>query len=255
MGVEFLKWRFSANFEILKFFQYFRWRMYFFCLQEQQLHEKFSYDVILSLYGFGLSLINNTINKQVPKEIFYAGITPTEVTWMYYGKGKKHWVPFSVNNNTKIEQDYQKYLQKVKGGLQPMPEKLKLGSWDHVFDYSKKPMLLIAPDPRKVKRTYMHGIFIQYQQSPNVTHFQFKVSSIREFRDLRSALYFTGWQWLLKLQKHHIQCLASSFKQSQAQLLSKTFFRLLIVIFFSGRWIFELMAFSGSNSCTRESLY
>ena len=82
--------------------------------QEQKLHETFTYDVSVELFGLGVSLVNNTVTKELPKEILYMGVTPTDVAWFYWGKGKRHWTSFTLNSTLKIEEAYQSYLDQVR---------------------------------------------------------------------------------------------------------------------------------------------
>ncbi|XP_063715273.1 intermembrane lipid transfer protein VPS13C-like isoform X3 [Symsagittifera roscoffensis] len=162
-----------------------------YCNVEQKLHETFTYDVSVELFGLGVSLVNNTVTKELPKEILYMGVTPTDVAWFYWGKGKRHWTSFTLNSTLKIEEAYQSYLDQVRTNADTATHQvtINIGGGSHTFDFSKSPIQLLKPDKRKIKRTYLHGISIQYQQSPNVTHFHFKMNRLQVDDPLPTCMF------------------------------------------------------------------
>ncbi|XP_037905174.1 vacuolar protein sorting-associated protein 13 isoform X4 [Hermetia illucens] len=128
-------------------------------------------EIILSLHGIGLSIVNN----MKPVDIVYIGIASSGVIWESRKKGKTRFKQMKITHNMLVERRYQEYLNNKEIGKDD--EQYFLESGKIQIDFDK--MVLYKTVERELRRTHYPGIWVQMKTSPFQTQLHAKINRIQ----------------------------------------------------------------------------
>ncbi|XP_072019770.1 intermembrane lipid transfer protein VPS13A-like [Amphiura filiformis] len=126
-------------------------------------------EIILSLPGLGLSLVNN-INRS---EVAYIGIRSSGIIWQ--NKVRKRWKDLSGREVHSLEEAWQKAQKESQINKDAPPKIHKVDNME--VDFAN--MSMLKPKHRGLRRTYHPGIWAQMRKSPHQLQFHTKVNRLQ----------------------------------------------------------------------------
>lgn len=133
--------------------------------------ERIDMDITFALSAVGLSLVNNSIQK----EVAYVALTNSGVVWEERKKKKKSWK--SIKMTDLIEEGYQQYNKYVKVGKKDC-SKIQLPNKAEV-DFGQEPVKLLKPYESELRRNFREGFWLQYRYSEHQTQIHAKLHYIQ----------------------------------------------------------------------------
>ncbi|XP_071825694.1 intermembrane lipid transfer protein VPS13A-like isoform X3 [Apostichopus japonicus] len=144
--------------------------------------EQVDQEVILSLPGIGLSLVNNFTRK----EISYIGITSSGIIWQ--NKIRRRWKDLNIKEMKALEDGYQKHQVEVANNKDAPPKNVKL---EHHLEVDFTSMVMVKPNKRSMQRTYQHGVWLQLRKSAHQFQFHIKLNRLQVDNQTPAAIFPT----------------------------------------------------------------
>ncbi|XP_041355806.1 vacuolar protein sorting-associated protein 13A-like isoform X2 [Gigantopelta aegis] len=146
--------------------------------------ERIEQEISVSIQGMGLSLVNN-YNQS---EIAFLGITSSGIIWE---EKRKRFKPIKIKDSLILEQAYQKYITEITIGNTP-PARVHLENKMEVdFTNYKDNILMLKPNKRTIRRSFVDGIWIQYKTSPLQVQLHAKINRLQLDNQLTGAVFPT----------------------------------------------------------------
>ncbi|KAG5886083.1 hypothetical protein JTB14_031769 [Gonioctena quinquepunctata] len=141
-------------------------------VQASNLFEIIQQEIIVSMHGVGVSVVNNDRRQ----EILYMGIASSGVIWetsKLDGRTFKHLTP---KESILMENAYQEYIRKV--GKEQYPE-IDTISIDSKIEVDFKSELMLKPHKRKIRRSYLNGLWFHIKTSPSQMQLHAKINRLQ----------------------------------------------------------------------------
>nr|XP_032824603.1 vacuolar protein sorting-associated protein 13C-like isoform X1 [Petromyzon marinus] len=138
--------------------------------QDAPLVERARSRVALSLQALGLSLVNDDAKQ----EISFIGITSSGVVWEE--KPKRRWKMMSGKLSALLEERYVKLAS--SNGSAEAHGRVRIDS-DIEVDFTSSPMMLLAPNPRAIRRHFLPGVRVEYTTWPHQTSLRARINRIQ----------------------------------------------------------------------------
>ncbi|KHJ44017.1 hypothetical protein D918_05710 [Trichuris suis] len=153
------------------------------CTNARQIYELEAADseILVSLHGVGLSLMNDTIGK----EVAYIALRSTGVIWE---QKKKRFRAFPVADCRALETAYTKYLADAESSkMQEKHSRFML----HKMQIDFAEMKITKPVVREIRRSFQSGLTLQYRQSQHDLQIHVKINSIQIDNQLSGCVFRT----------------------------------------------------------------
>uniref|UniRef100_A0A5S6QAI9 UBA domain-containing protein n=1 Tax=Trichuris muris TaxID=70415 RepID=A0A5S6QAI9_TRIMR len=155
------------------------------CTNARQIYELEEADseMLVSFHGVGLSLVNDSIAK----EVAYIALRSTGVIWEQM---KKRFRAFPVADCRALETAYTKYLADAKSAkVQDKHSRFIL----HKMQIDFAEMKIIKPVPREIRRSFQSGFTLQYRSSQHDLQIHVKINSIQIDNQLPGCVFRTAF--------------------------------------------------------------
>ncbi|ELU14385.1 hypothetical protein CAPTEDRAFT_224867 [Capitella teleta] len=144
--------------------------------------ERVEQEIILSLQGIGMSLVNNELRK----EIAYLGISSSGVIWEE--KKKKRFKALKGRTSLAIEHAWNSYQEQSAIGKK-IPPCIEINP-KLIVQFGAE-SFMVKPHKCPIRRNFENGIWIQYRVSPHQTQLHVKVHRLQLDNQLPGAVFPT----------------------------------------------------------------
>ncbi|RZF46695.1 hypothetical protein LSTR_LSTR002558 [Laodelphax striatellus] len=141
--------------------------------------QQFDSEIILSIHGIGLSLVDNIKLN----EILYLGIT-SSVSWESLKSSKKQFKALPEAQNELLEEEYQLYLQRKRQGGN-VPAVVPVG--DKMIDFEK--FMVKKPHEKELNRAYRTGFWVSYKQSKHQVQIHSKINRLQIDNQMQDCVF------------------------------------------------------------------
>jgi len=145
--------------------------------------ERIDMEIEVSLQGFGLSLVNNALRK----EIAYLGITSSGIIWEQMKR--KRYKALKLKVSQALEEGFQKFSLELVAN--PSAQKRRMLDDKIEVDFSADQMMMLRPHKVKIRRSFEHGIYLQHRTSPHQTQLHLKIHRLQLDNQLAGAVFPT----------------------------------------------------------------
>ncbi|ESO95114.1 hypothetical protein LOTGIDRAFT_160876 [Lottia gigantea] len=145
--------------------------------------ERIDQEINLSIVGMGFSLVNNYTQT----EVAFMGITSSGIIWE---EKKKRYKGLNLKTTTILETAWQKYISELAVGHSP-PSRLQLENKIEVDFSNKDKLMMLKPNKREIKRSFIDGIWLQYKVSSHQVQFHAKLNRLQFDNQLNQAIFPT----------------------------------------------------------------
>ncbi|XP_077862759.1 intermembrane lipid transfer protein VPS13A-like [Saccoglossus kowalevskii] len=144
--------------------------------------EQADMEILLSLQGIGMSLVNN----QTGSEILYMGITSSGIMWEF--QKRRRWKSLTNKQNQILETAFQNLQTQLAVGkvVAQGPQTLE-GNLEVDFFAMK----MLKPNKRKIRRTYAPGIWASYKASEHQLQLHAKINRLQIDNQLPASVFPT----------------------------------------------------------------
>ncbi|XP_067143145.1 intermembrane lipid transfer protein Vps13 isoform X2 [Centruroides vittatus] len=146
--------------------------------------ERSELEVVISLQGVGLSLIDNTAQT----DILYLCISSSGILWEAKKLKGSRYKALSIKECNSIEQAYQRYQMEKKIGKKPKPRWHLEGKLEVDFG-NEKEIMMCKPINRVIRRSFQTGFWLQYKTSPHQLQLHAKINRIQIDNQLRDCVF------------------------------------------------------------------
>jgi len=146
--------------------------------------ERIEQEIDISIYGVGLSLINN--DSAVRRELAYLSVTSSDIVWEIRKEGKQRYKSLTQGHCQAIEHDFMVYSRMLAIGKSPAPRR-EIDNGAVVVNYIDEKME--APFRGKIKRQFQKGLWFQMRTSQHQRQFHLKVNHVQLDNQLAECLY------------------------------------------------------------------
>lgn len=146
--------------------------------------ERSELEVIISLQGIGLSLIDNATQT----DILYLCIASSGIIWEAKKLKGSRYKALSIKECNSIEQAFQKYQMEKKIGKKPKSRWSLEGKLEVDFANDKE-IMMIKPINRIIRRSFQTGLWLQYKTSPHQLQLHAKINRIQIDNQLRDCVF------------------------------------------------------------------
>lgn len=129
-------------------------------------------EINVSIHGLGLSLVNNLTKH----EIMYVGIASSGIIWESCKTSSKRFKQMKANDSHLIENAYQQYL--ARAALCSFPEGGRTVV-DAKIEVDFESGLMVKPQKRKIRRTFMTGLWLQMKSSSSQLQLHAKINRLQ----------------------------------------------------------------------------
>lgn len=144
-------------------------------LEEQQQ------EINVSIYGLGISFVNN----ETKHEVMYVGIASSGVIWEYSKSLNKRYKQFNSKDNYNIEMAYQQYLERGHVAIEDYGRALIDAKTE--VDFSKNFML--KPHKKHIRRNFQTGLWMQMKSSSHQMQIHAKVNRLQIDNQLYDSIF------------------------------------------------------------------
>lgn len=141
--------------------------------QSAKQFEVIQQEINVSIHGLGLSLVNNVICQ----EIMYIGIASSGIIWEYCKSNSKRFKQMNEKDSTLIEQAYQRYMAQAEATFSA--ENCAHAVIDNKMEVNFDTLEMLKPHKRKIRRTFMTGLWVQIKSSPSQLQVHAKVNRLQ----------------------------------------------------------------------------
>ncbi|XP_030829188.1 vacuolar protein sorting-associated protein 13C isoform X3 [Strongylocentrotus purpuratus] len=139
-------------------------------------------ELVVSLPGIGLSLVNNISRT----EVAYIGLISSGIIWQ--NKVRRRYKDLSVREMKSLEEGF------VKAGLDASDQKdlpPKVYKLDHGMEVDYGRMLMLAPKKQQLRRTYHSGIWAQVRTSSHQLQLHLTINRLQVDNQMPAAIFPT----------------------------------------------------------------
>lgn len=140
--------------------------------QSAKQFELVQQEINMSIHGLGLSLVNNVIRQ----ELMYIGVASSGVIWEASKYNSKRFKQMNPKDSSLIEQAYQRYIAKAEV-TSSFDEGYVVVDNKIVVNFLTEEML--KPQKRKIRRTFMTGLWVQMKSSSTQLQLHAKVNRLQ----------------------------------------------------------------------------
>ncbi|XP_017782476.1 PREDICTED: vacuolar protein sorting-associated protein 13C isoform X2 [Nicrophorus vespilloides] len=141
--------------------------------QASKQFEQIDREITLSIYGVGLSLVNNMKRH----EVMYIGIASTGIIWETCKMHGKRYKQMSTKDNIAMEKAFQIYnLRQVEKQDETLQKKTMV---DDRTEVNFGELLMLKPHKRKIKRRFQTGLWVQMKSSTHQMQLHAKVNRLQ----------------------------------------------------------------------------
>lgn len=141
--------------------------------QSAKQFELVQQEISMSIHGLGLSLVNN-ITRQ---EIMYIGIASSGIIWEACKTSSKRFKQMSEKDSRLIENAYQQYL--VRSSMPSSSTDINRVNIDGKIEVDFEAGYMLKPNKRKIRRTFMTGVWLQMKSSPTQLQLHAKINRLQ----------------------------------------------------------------------------
>nr|XP_022907872.1 vacuolar protein sorting-associated protein 13-like [Onthophagus taurus] len=127
-------------------------------------------EVTFSIFGLGLSIVNNNLKK----EIMYIAFANSGVIWETCKHGSYRYKQMSSKESAAIEAAYKQYL--CMKSIEPRKGRMVV---DLETEVNFETLRMLKPRSRKIRRTFLHGLWFQMSTNPYMLQFHAKINRIQ----------------------------------------------------------------------------
>nr|XP_022917731.1 vacuolar protein sorting-associated protein 13-like [Onthophagus taurus] len=135
-----------------------------------QIFANIDEEVTISIFGLGLSIVNN----QLKKEIMYVAIAGSGVIWETCKHGSYNYKHMRSKESAAIESSYKQYM--CMKSIEPIHGKVVIDSKTEV---NFETLIMLKPHIRKIRRTFMNGLWIQITTNPYMLQLHAKINKVQ----------------------------------------------------------------------------
>ncbi|XP_044259687.1 vacuolar protein sorting-associated protein 13 isoform X2 [Tribolium madens] len=133
------------------------------------LFEQFQQEILVSIHGVGLSLVNNVTRQ----ELMYMAIASSGIIWEHCKMTGRRFKPFGNKQSLLLETAYQRFLLDMQEGHSP---KVAI---DAKTEVDFKMNVMTKPNKRRIRRTFQTGLWIQMRTSPSQLQIHAKINRLQ----------------------------------------------------------------------------
>nr|XP_022907818.1 vacuolar protein sorting-associated protein 13-like isoform X1 [Onthophagus taurus] len=139
--------------------------------QSSQIFEKIDQEVTFSIFGIGLSLVNNDLRR----EIMYVAIANSGIIWETCKHGSNRYKQMGPKESAMMETSYGQYM-----ALKEVEENLH-GRMvvDGKTEVNFRTLRMLRPHLRKIRRTFLNGLWLQMTTNPYMLQLHAKINRIQ----------------------------------------------------------------------------
>ena len=146
-------------------------------------NERISQEVDISIFGIGLSVVNNCCANGVPNyELIYMSISSSDVVWEIRKQGKSRYKPLTVAQCDAIEEDFAQYSRDKTVGKRTSDSRKVV-----VESSTKEQQILVnyadcrmsAPYEGKIRRQFQKGLWLQVRTSDHQWQIHAKINRVQ----------------------------------------------------------------------------
>lgn len=149
--------------------------------QSAKQFELIQQEITVSIHGLGLSLVNN----EELQEIMYMGVASSGVIWETSKSGSKRFKQMNERDSGAIEAAYQQFVKRkeIEGSIDGRV------IVDSKIEVDFEMQVMLKPSKRRIRRTFMTGLWLQMKSSPTQLQLHAKVNRLQIDNQMYDCLF------------------------------------------------------------------
>ncbi|XP_043916804.1 vacuolar protein sorting-associated protein 13A isoform X2 [Protopterus annectens] len=149
---------------------------------ESEKAELAEQEIIISLAGVGISLVNNDIKQ----EISYIGISSSDIVWETKPKKKARWKTMSIRQTDLLEKAFRELNETgfAESTVVELDSNLQVCLSPNAAD-----MKILHPHEAPIRRNYLPGVKLEYSVSAHQASYRIQIYRIQIQNQLNAAIF------------------------------------------------------------------